>query len=451
MELIRALRLDQAADPPRVASVGAGRKTTTMFQCARQFDGPVIVAATTHLASDQLVMADQHYCVDEDLLDQVDRNLPPGLTLLTGPLPHGKNRTLGISTNLLERIFALANSHQIPLLVEADGSRQRPLKAPAEHEPPIPSFVDLVVVVAGLNGLGKPLTSEWVHRPEIFAAISGLQLGETITATALAQVITNPEGGLKNIPSQARRIAVLNKADTLVLQAQAVTLKKTLLHVYDAVIISSFAPKTSSLNPQSPVYAVHQSIAAVILAAGESRRFGSPKQLLNWHGKPLIWHVVHKALQAGLNPVLVVTGAQKDAIQKVLTYLPVEFAHNQDWQQGQGTSVKLGTQEVCSRSGGILFLLADQPQIPIPLMRALMDAHTQSLNPITGPMIDGQRANPVLFDQVTFDDLVALSGEMGGRSIFSKYAVDWIPWHDPSPLFDVDTIEDYRRLLEKDL
>ena len=96
-------------------------------------------------------------------------------------------------------------------------------------------------------------------------------------------------------------------------------------------------------------------------------------------------------------------------------------------------------------------MLADQPQIPVLLIRALMDAHTRSLNPITGPMIDGQRANPVLFDRVTFDDLVALSGEMGGRSIFSKYAVDWIPWHDPSPLFDVDTIEDYGVLLEKDL
>jgi len=449
--LIRALRLDQAADPPRIAFVGSGGKTTAMFQCARQFAGPVLVAATTHLASDQLVMADQHYCVDEDLLDQLDRNLPPGLTLLTGPLPHGKNRTLGISANFLERIFTLANSHQIPLLVEADGSRQRPFKAPADHEPPIPSFVDLVVVVAGLNGLGKPLTSEWVHRPDIFAAISGLKIGETITATALEQVLTHPEGGLKNIPSQARRIAMLNKADTLVLQAQAATLKQSLLQEYDSVLISSFAPKSSILNPQSPVYAVHQSIAAVILAAGESRRFGSPKQLLNWHDKPLIWHVAHKASQAGLNPVLVVTGAHKEAIQQALTDLPVEYTHNQDWQQGQGTSVKLGTQAVCSRSGGILFLLADQPQIPVLLIRALMDAHTQSLNPITGPMIDGQRANPVLFDRVTFDDLVALSGEMGGRSIFSKYAVDWIPWHDPSPLFDVDTMEDYRCLLEMDL
>ena len=63
-------------------------------------------------------------------------------------------------------------------------------------------------------------------------------------------------------------------------------------------------------------------------------------------------------------------------------------------------------------------------------------------------MIDGQRANPVLFDQVTFKDLSALSGEVGGRKLFSKYGVEWIPWYDHAALLDVDTPEDYTRLQE---
>ena len=93
-------------------------------------------------------------------------------------------------------------------------------------------------------------------------------------------------------------------------------------------------------------------------------------------------------------------------------------------------------------------MLADQPQIPLPLIQALINAHVQKMKPITGPMIDGQRANPVLFDQVTFKDLADLSGELGGRKLFSKYGVEWIPWHDPAPLLDVDTPGDYARLLE---
>ena len=95
-----------------------------------------------------------------------------------------------------------------------------------------------------------------------------------------------------------------------------------------------------------------------------------------------------------------------------------------------------------------LKVLADQPQIPVPLIRALVESHAQGLKPITGPLIDGQRGNPVLFDRITFDDLLSLSGEVGGRKLFSKYSVNWISWLDPAALFDVDTPEDYVNLLE---
>ena len=441
MELINALRLDQTARPPRVAFVGAGGKTTAIFQCARQLIGPVLVTATTHLAAHQLKLADQHYFVDDLILDRLKSELPSGITLLTGPLDRDSNRTLGLPADQLESVFSLAEARQIPLLIEADGSRQRPLKAPADHEPPIPGFVDLVVNLASLSGLGTSLTPSWVHRPEIFASLSGLQPGEIITPMALAKIMTHSDGGLKNIPPSARRIALLNQADTPELQAKAIELKSLLLPVFDAVIVSS-------LTQNSPIFAVHEPIAAVILAAGEARRFGSPKQLLEWHGRPLIWHVAKRALQAELSPVIIVTGAETGAIHQAVMDLPVQIIHNPDWQQGQGTSVKLGAGAVSSRSGGILFLLADQPQIPIPLIRALIDAHAQKRNPITGPLIDGQRGNPVLFDRVTFTDLDSLAGEAGGRQLFSKYPVDWIPWYDPVPLLDVDTPEDYARLLE---
>ncbi len=441
MELTRALRLDQAAGPARVAFVGAGGKTTAIFQAARQMAGPVLVTATTHLAADQIGLADQHFFVEDAVIKNLERGLLRGIILLTGPLDRGSKRTLGVPADQLAGIHALAESQQIPLLIEADGSRQLPLKAPADHEPPIPDFVDLVVVVAGLRGLGKPLAPAWVHRPQIFSELSSLQLGETITPAALAQVMTHPIGGLKNIPPGIRRAALLNQADTPELQAQAASMQSDLIPIFDAVVISAF-------NPPSTVHAVHEAVAAVILAAGESRRFGSPKQLLNWHGKPLIWHVARKALQAGLHPVIIVCGAEIDEIRRAVADLPVELIHNPNWAQGQGTSVKLGTEVARSQCGAILFLLADQPEISVPLIRSLINTHAQSLYPVTGPLVDGQRANPVLFDRLTFADLTALSGESGGRQLFSKFPVDWIPWHDALPLLDVDTPEDYARLLE---
>jgi len=440
MELIRAFRLVQGDRLARVAFVGAGGKTSAMFQSARDLDGSVLVTATSHLADSQIQLADQHFW--EGQISLLEQKLPSGVTLITGALDKTTGRTPGVAADSLDRILALANEHQIPLLIEADGSRRLPLKAPGAHEPPIPAFVNTVVVVAGLSGLGFPLTAERVHRPEIFAGLSGLQLGELITPAALCRVLRHPAGGLKNIPAGARCLALLNQADTPEMQAQATVMAEALLSDFESVVVGTLQ------DPQKPVLSVHESVAGVILAAGEARRFGRPKQLLDWHGQPLIWHVAGRALQTGLSPVVVVCGQEIEAIRRALQDLPVEIIDNPDWSQGQGTSVSLGTQAVASRSGGCLYLLADQPQIPVTLLHKLVTEHAQTLSPITAPLVDGQRANPVLFDRVTYPDLQALFGEVGGRKLFSKFPIHWVPWHDPTPLLDIDTPEDYQRLLE---
>ena len=88
--------------------------------------------------------------------------------------PFDGERTKGLDKDFINRLRGICDDHALPLLIQADGSRQRPLKAPAEYEPSIPEFVDAVVVGAGLSGLEKPLTEEYVHRPEIFASLGGL-------------------------------------------------------------------------------------------------------------------------------------------------------------------------------------------------------------------------------------------------------------------------------------
>ena len=133
----------------------------------------------------------------------------------------------------------LADRYQAPLFIEADGSKCLPLKAPAEHEPPIPDFVDTVIYVVGLSGLGQPLDVDHVHRPERFARLSGLSIGEAVTPEAIAKVLSDPIGGLKNMPPTARRIAVLNQADTPELQAQAQIIAQRLLPAYHAVAITA--------------------------------------------------------------------------------------------------------------------------------------------------------------------------------------------------------------------
>ena len=85
--------------------------------------------------------------------------------------------------------------------------------------------------------------------------------------------------------------------------------------------------------------------------------------------------------------------------------------------------------------------------MPPALIWALVAEHRVTLAKIVAPEVDGRRANPVLFDRSTFPDLLSLSGDTGGRAVFSRHRLVRIPWYDASLLLDVDTEEDYRKLL----
>jgi molybdenum cofactor cytidylyltransferase len=287
-----------------------------------------------------------------------------------------------------------------------------------------------------------------VHRSAIFARLSGLEAGMTVDVPALVGVLTHPQGGLKAIPAGARHVALLNQADTPALQSQANTLAQRLLDDYDAVLIAALKP--ASTEVAAGVLAVHERTAGVILAAGASQRLGQPKQLLAWRGEPLIRHVVKAAAEAGLWPLKIVTGAYAGEIEAALQGLPGQFVHNAGWKSGQASSVIAGVESLPPMCGAAVFLLADQPQVPATMLRSLVARHAQTLASLVAPMVDGRRANPVLFDRRTFDDLRKLEGDTGGRPLFARYQAEWLPWHDPGVLLDVDTEQDYQRLLEMD-
>jgi molybdenum cofactor cytidylyltransferase len=382
----------------------------------------------------------------------------PGVTLVTGA-ETSDARLPGVSAEWLDRIKDFCTVNAIPLLIEADGARTRSLKAPGEHEPALPEWISCVVVTAGINTIGKPLTDEWVHRPERFSELAGQSIGEPISLQGMVNVLLHPRGGLKNIPEHARRVVLLNQADTELDQARAQQIAPDLLTAYEAVCISSLHPiapftENSFIAAQPcasgapPVIAVHERVAGIILAAGDAQRFGSPKQLLDWQGVPFVRSVALTALRAELDPVILVTGAFAEQVSEALAGLPVKIVHNPDWEVGQGSSVAAGVRALNDSVGSAIFLLADQPQVTVNLLRALIDRHAVTLAAIVAPLIDRQRGNPVLFDRQTYHDLAALRGDPGGRILFDRYRVDWQPWNDATLLLDIDTPQDYQRLIE---
>jgi molybdenum cofactor cytidylyltransferase len=438
LTLAQALRVGST---PCVAFIGAGGKTTAMFQLARQLPGPVIVTATSHLGVWQTELADRHIITaTPEPIEQLEHGLS-GVLLITGEIDG--DRTKPIANLLLEWLHQFCNHHSIPLLIEADGSRQKPLKAWAEHEPAIPAFVRHVVQVIGLSSIGKPLSDEHVHRPEIVSRVTGLPPGQVITADVLTRLLVHQDTGLKKIPSHASRVVLLNQADTPELQSIARGMTGSLLARYGSVIIAKLT--------DAQILAVHEQVAGIILAAGGSTRFGGPKQLLDWHGQPFVRAVARTALEAGLWPVVVVTGANSSSVEAAVQGLDVHVVHNDDWQSGQGSSIRTGSTALDNDTvGGAIFLLTDQPQVTTSILQALVEKHAAGLHPIVAPMVIDQRANPVLFDRSTFKDLAAIEGDVGGRAIFHKHRVEYLPWHDDRLLLDVDTPEMYQRLITDD-
>jgi len=424
-----------------LAFVGAGGKTSALFALAGELKKPVLLTTTTHLGIWQTKDADEHIIItSEKDLATIDRQVDKTF-LLTGPVDKN-DRLKGLDFSILEKVYRLCKTMGMPLLIEADGARLRNMKAPADYEPAIPPWVDVVIVMAGLNSLGKPLDKITVHRPEIFSALSGLNVGEIICEQHLEGVLRSSAGGLKGIPEGTKKILFLNQVENELKAAKAFWLAKRLEDVYDRVLIGSLAVP----DQNGPIFSAHSQVAGIILAAGGSERLGQPKQLLSWEEEPFVVHVAKATLDAGLSPVIVVTGSDHELIELALAGLPVSCVYNPRWVEGQSTSLRVGIEALPKNCDRAMFLLSDQPQISPLLIRQLVEQHNKNRMEITAPMTRERRGNPVLFGRETFEFLKAISGDQGGRAAFRAFKVNDLPWVDNRLLLDVDTPDDVKIL-----
>jgi molybdenum cofactor cytidylyltransferase len=402
----------------------------------------VVLTTTTKLALPQTQLAAAHRVVrkpgDLDDLEHILEDHPS--VIVTGPAASGEPKWLGLDLERLEALRLKTAETGAVLLIEADGARGRSLKAPGLHEPVVPPFVDLVVPVAGLDALGAPLDSARVHRPEQAGRLLGLRRGELIDARHVAALLAATKGGLKGVPPGAEVRALLNKADSPARldggrEVASAALESPRLR---AVVLAAVAE-------DQPVREVFGRVAGVVLAAGGSDRFGRPKQLVSWRGRPLVWYAVRAALAGGLKPVAVVVGAEAEQVREALEAEPVSFVHNPDWRAGQSSSVRAGLAAVEADAEAAVFLLADTPLVSDDLVKALVAEHRRTMAPLVAPRVGKRRANPALFDRATFPGLHGLEGDKGGRELFRRYDAAWVEWDD-SILLDIDTPGDLRRL-----
>jgi probable selenium-dependent hydroxylase accessory protein YqeC len=238
--LIEALGLERAG---LIALCGAGGKTTLMFSLAREFVDAgerVLVTTTTKIARDEadgwrtLVAASAKQVIEgaRALLPEIGGERS-GALIAYSRIGGDGYRLVGLAPELVDEVAQAGRFDRI--LVEADGSARKPLKAPAAHEPVIPPATDALIIVAGINGLGLPLSEDNLFRAEIWSRLSGLAPGSPISAESLARCVAHPDGLARGCPVEARRVLFLNHADTL---RRRLTAKRV------AEFLAASAPKT---------------------------------------------------------------------------------------------------------------------------------------------------------------------------------------------------------------
>ncbi len=446
MDLNRALRIQPGEI---LAFVGGGGKTTAMFRLADELVAQgrrVVTTTTTRIFTAQIALAPHHIIhargqPTHQLLTSLARQLashPHTLVIGEPDLEIGK--AFGVKP---EAVKAMASLPEVDaILNEADGSRMRPFKAPADHEPVVPDCTTLLVPVVGVDTLSRPLTDKYVHRAGRVAELAGVETGVEVTPEIVTAVLAHPQGGLKGLPPGARAVPLINKVETKAQRAAARRLAGLLLahQRIDAVVVGA-------VLHEDPVTEVCGRVAAVVLAAGASTRYGQPKQLLSWGQGTLLSHVVDVALASRAEPVVVVLGHQAESCRAALGDRPVKIVVNPDWARGQSSSVQAGLAALPATVSAALFPLIDQPGVTPTIIDALIERHQVTLAPVVWPEYDQRRGNPVLFDRVAFPQLQRLTGDTGGRAVMGSYVeqAERVPVSHPGVLFDIDTPEDYAR------
>jgi CTP:molybdopterin cytidylyltransferase MocA/quercetin dioxygenase-like cupin family protein len=193
-------------------------------------------------------------------------------------------------------------------------------------------------------------------------------------------------------------------------------------------------------------------IGAIILAAGSSSRMGSPKQVLKFEGKSLLRRAALAASDAGCRPVVVVLGSQHEEIRPELKGLDLCEVLNESWETGMASSIRVGVEALLqddSDTAASIILLCDQPHVTAYVLSALASSYRATSQPIIASAYSGSFGVPALFERSLFYELTQLKGAAGAKDVIKRHASEahFIPF--PEGDVDVDTPEEYVRLISR--
>jgi molybdenum cofactor cytidylyltransferase len=185
---------------------------------------------------------------------------------------------------------------------------------------------------------------------------------------------------------------------------------------------------------------------AVVLAAGGSSRFGSPKQLVRVYGHALLQRAVANAVEVAGRAVTVVLGAHAAELAPLLHHSNASVIVNREWQEGIASSIRAAVARLPGSCEGVLLTLADQPAVRVEDLQRLIAAWHGDPRCIAAARYDATTGVPAIFPRADFSDLAALRGDRGARDLIRRYADRTIAVPIANASIDIDTPEDLLRL-----
>lgn len=188
-------------------------------------------------------------------------------------------------------------------------------------------------------------------------------------------------------------------------------------------------------------------IWAIILAAGESRRMGAPKMLLTFHGRTMIENVIANVSESNVGNIVVVLGAEREALVNQISALNIKYCYNIDYKDGMLSSVKCGFRNLPSEYNAALVFQGDQPVIPPAAINIVIKAYLSVGKGIVIPVYKNKRGHPVLIARKYMEEIEKLNPVEGLRSLAYKFPDDVleVDTDEAGILRDFDTYEEYKK------
>lgn len=441
------MKLNQAFEIVRgdvVAFIGAGGKTSTLVSLGYELAEAgwrVLATTTTRIGEDQLSLMPYHMRYDAGS-DAISSALTDHhFVFLYDRIE--KDKVYGPTVDWTPQL--LDNVDSDVLLVEADGARGLPWKAPLEHEPVIPPETSLVVPIASLSVLGKPLDDEHVYNPQAMIDKYGFHPGSQVRMPWVAQVLRDEDLGLRGVPKDARVIAFLNQTpETGYVLSRARLIARMALKSKNL-----YGVALGSTRASEPIYEVQRPVGAVVLAGGQSSRMGQPKVLMPWtDNKPIIQHIVEQLHRSRIDPIVVVTGYYANAVKEIVKPMGVRVAFNRSHKTGEMlSSLKTGLRAMPNHVAATLVVLGDQPRIQPRVIYRILKAYSEGKGDLVAPSYRMQRGHPILIGRKYWAELLALPRNGAPRDVINEHhdEIAYVNVKTDSVLRDVDTPQDYQQ------